>query len=93
MISFEEVITVVIDILYVILLITAIIFLINGIKTIKKANQAVDNVNHKLASLDGFFNVIDSSTDLIVGFNEKLLSFIGTAVNKIFKKKEKDKNE
>lgn len=93
MISFEEVITVVIDILYVILLITAIIFLINGIKTIKKANETVDNVNHKLASLDGFFNVIDSSTDLIVGINDKLLSFIGNTVNKIFKKKEKDENE
>ncbi len=93
MISFEEVITVVIDILYVILLITTIIFLINGIKTIKKANETVDNVNHKLASLDGFFNVIDSSTDLIVGINDKLLSFIGNTVNKIFKKKEKDENE
>ncbi len=93
MISFEEVITVVIDILYVILLVTAIIFLINGIKTIKKANETVDNVNHKLASLDGFFNVIDSSTDLIVGINDKLLSFIGNTVNRIFKKKEKDENE
>ena len=93
MISFDEVMTVVIDILIVILLVTAIVFLINGIQTLKKANKAVDDVNHKLASLDGFFSVIDSSTDFIVGMNDKLLSMIGNITNKIFKKKEKDKNE
>lgn len=90
---FDVTMNVIISILYVILLITLIVFLIQGIYTLRKANQTVEDVNRKLASLNNFFEVLDASTDFLVSVNDKFLSLFQGILNRLFKKKEDKKHE
>ena len=80
MLSFLQVfLPIVIYFLLIILLIIGIILGIRAIQTINKVDRVVEDVNEKVQSLNGFFNIIDFTTDKIVlkntcisNFNDKL---------------------
>ena len=80
--------------LLIIILIIGIILGIKSIRTLGKVEKVVDDVNDKVQSLNGFFNLIDFTTDKIVGFTDKIvdgITFLGSKL--FFRNKRKKKNE
>jgi len=91
---------IIIYILLIILLVIGIILGIKSISTIKKVEKVVDDVNEKVESLNGLFQIIDFTTDKIVSLTDKVIDGVSTLASKIFfsrklkrNKKEDDKNE
>lgn len=82
-------------IIYMLLIIILIIGIILGIKsiiTIEKIEKIVDDVTGKVQSLNGFFSIIDFTTDKIALLTDKTVDLISGIFSKIFYRK-KDKEE
>lgn len=84
-------------IIYILLIIILIIGIILGVKTIitlEKIEKIVDNVNEKVQTLNGFFHIIDYTTDKIAIATDKVVDGISGLFKKLlFSKKKKDKKE
>ena len=93
MLFLQEFLTIIIYFLLIILLIVGIILGVKAIKAIEKVEQVVDDVNKKVESLNGFFSVIDFTTDKIVSLSDKLIDLIVNGFSKLFFKKKKVKKE
>ncbi len=90
----QDFLPIVIYFLLIILLIIGIILGIKAIEALTKVNQVVDDVNKKVESLNGFFNVLDFTTDKIVSLSDHLIDFLTTTFSKIFlRKNKKNKKE
>lgn len=77
-----------------ILLIILIVLSIKGIKTLKKVNSLIDDVQEKSNKINGIFDFVDSTTDFMNGFVDKIVGGISGLLIKMFnKKKEEDKDE
>lgn len=77
-------------ILYICLIVLLIIFMILGIKlirTLKKVDNVVDNVNVKMNKVDGVFDIIDKTTDYASSMSDKIVSAISNFINVLLKKK------
>ena len=80
--------------LLIVILIIGIVLGINFIKTMKKVEKVVDDVNDKVESLNGFFKIIDFTTDKIASFTDKVVEVAGNLFSKVlFRKKRKDESE
>ena len=84
-------------ILFILLIILVIIFIIVGIRlirTLKKVNIVIDDVNVKMNKVDGVFDIIDKTTDYASSISDKIIGaitgFIGTLLRK---KKGNDQDE
>ncbi len=89
---------IIIYILLIILLVIGIILGIKSISTIKKVEKVVDDVNEKVESLNGLFQIIDFTTDKIVSLTDKVIDGVSSLASKIFFKKKvkkikKEENE
>lgn len=88
-------------IIYILLIVVLIIGIIIGIKfiiTMTKVEKVVDDVNEKVQSLNGFFSIIDFTTDKLATFSDSIVSVITAGLVKVFnvfknKKKEGKKDE
>lgn len=85
-------------IIYLLLIIILIIGIILGIKTIitlNKVEKVVDDVNEKVQTLNGFFHIIDYTTDKIALATDKVVEGITGFVSKMLfsKKKKKEKDD
>ena len=83
-------------IIYVLLIILLIIGIILGIKsiiTINKVEKVVDDVNEKVESLNGLFQIVDFTTDKLVSITDKVVDGISSLASKLFFKKKKNKEE
>lgn len=83
-------------IIYVLLIILLIIGIILGIKsiiTINKVEKVVDDVNEKVESLNGLFQIVDFTTDKLVSITDKVVDGISSLVSRLFTKKKKIKEE
>lgn len=84
-------------IIYILLIIILIIGIILGVKsiiTLNKVERVVDDVNEKVKTLNGFFHVIDYTTDKIALATDKVVEGITGFVSKLlFSKKKNKKNE
>ena len=78
---------IIIYILLIILLVIGIILGIKSIITINKVEKVVDDVNEKVESLNGLFQIVDFTTDKLV---DGLSSF---ASKLFFRKKNKKRKE
>ena len=78
---------IIIYILLIILLVIGIILGIKSISTIKKVEKVVDDVNEKVESLNGLFQIIDFTTDKIVSLTDKVIDGVSSLASKIFFKK------
>lgn len=76
-----------------ILLIVLIILCIKIMGTLKKVDQVVDDLNTKVGKLDGVFNIIDRSTDVVSSISDKIIDTISSAVSKLFSKRKNKKEE
>ena len=82
-------------IIYFLLIIILIIGIILGVKaigTLDKVDRMIDDINDKVQSLNGFFSVIDFTTDKIALITEKAGEVITSLFSRLFmKKKRKNK--
>ncbi len=94
MINFLQVVLpLIIYVLLIILLIIGIILGIRSIQTLNKVDKVVDDVNDKVQSLNGFFNIIDFTTDKIVSVTDKVVEGVSGLIGRIFKRKSNKNDE
>lgn len=82
-------------IIYLLLIIILVIGIILGVKTIitlNKVEKVVDDVNEKVQTLNGFFHIIDYTTDKIALATDKVVEGITHFVSKMLFSKKKNKN-
>ena len=84
---------IVIYILLIILLIVGIILGIRSIQTLNKVDKVVDDVNDKVQSLNGFFNLIDYTTDKLALLSDRMVDTITLLIKKLFKPKNRKEDE
>ena len=80
-------------ILFILLIVLVIIFIILGIrliKTLKKVDNVIEDVNVKLSKVNGVFDIVDKTTDYASSISDKIISFVSNAINKLLKKKKGD---
>ena len=83
-------------IIYVLLIILLIIGIILGIKsiiTINKVEKVVDDVNEKVESLNGLFQIVDFTTDKFVSITDKVIDGVSSLASKLFFRKKKNKED
>lgn len=88
-----EFLTVLLYALGSILLVVLIILGIKMINTMNKIDVVVDDINKKVKSLDGFFSIIDFTTDKLAMLSDKLVDSVSSIIKKIFKRKDDSNNE
>ena len=79
-------------IIYILLIIILIIGIILGIKsiiTINKVEKVVDDVNEKVESLNGLFQIVDFTTDKLVSITDKVVDGLSSLASRLFFKKKK----
>lgn len=89
----SEVLPVILYILGAILLVTLIILTVKLIIVVNKTEKVVDNITDKVKTLDGLFAIIGTVTGKFTAVTDKIIDSIALLVEKIFKRKEDDKNE
>lgn len=94
MISFlQTFLPIVIYFLLIILLIIGIILGIRSIQTLNKVDKVVEDVNDQVQSLNGFFNIIDFTTDKIVSVTDKVVEGISGLIGHVFKRRHTKNDE
>ncbi len=80
----QTILPLVVYFLLIVVLIIGIILGIKFIKTMTKIEKVVDDVNEKVESLNGFFHVIDFTTDKIVALTDVIVDKISMFISKLF---------
>ena len=78
-------------VLYVLGSILLVVLIILGIKliiTMNKIEIVVDDITKKVKSLDGFFSIIDMTTDKLAMLSDRVVDMVTMVVKKIFRRKE-----
>ena len=77
-------------ILFVLLIVLVIIFIALGIKlirTLKKVDEVIDDVNGKMNKVNGVFEIIDRTTDYASSISDKIINALSNFVSVLFRKK------
>lgn len=93
MINAMELMSIIFYIALIILIIVLIVLSVKAINTLNKVDKVVDDIHRKSSKLDGLFNVIDTTTDALVGISDTFISFIASGIESIFKRKKVKKDE
>ncbi len=88
-----EFLPIIIYILLIIILVIGIILGVKSIITLNKVEKVVDDVNEKFQTLNGFFHIIDYTTDKIALVTDKAVEGITSLFSKLLFKKKKNKIE
>ena len=84
-------------VLFIALIVLVIIFIVLGIKlikTLKKVDEVIDDVNGKMNKVNGFFEIIDKTTDYASTIGDKIIGALSKFINSlILKKKGNDDDE
>ena len=75
---------IIIYILLIILLVIGIILGIKSIITINKVEKVVDDVNEKVESLNGLFQIVDFTTDKLVYITDKVIDGVSSLASRLF---------
>ena len=81
---------------YIFLIIFLVVGIIIGIKliiTMNKVDRIVNNIEEKINSLNGLFNIIEMTSSKITGVYASLIDFIGGIVDKLFLAKNNRKDD
>ena len=76
--------------LYLCLIVLVIVFIVIGIKLIKvldKADSVLDEVNKKMESVNGVFNIVDKTTSFANTISDKIIDSIAHLLSNLFKRK------
>ena len=80
-------------VLYILGSILLVILIVLGIRVViimNKVERLVDNINVKTNQLNGIFNIIDTTTNKINLFSDKIIEKIGSLIKKKINKKKKE---
>jgi uncharacterized protein YoxC len=83
-------------VLYILGIVLMIILIILGIRLLRMMNvveSIIRDVDGKVKSLNGIFQIIDTTTDRLSFVTDKVVEGISNFFLRIFKKKEKEKEE
>ena len=83
-------------ILYIVGSILLVVLIILGIKmigTMNKIDEIADDISTKLKSLNGFFSVIDFTTDKLATITDKVVDGVTALINRMFRRKKKEEYE
>ena len=72
-------------------LVMLIILIFKLLKTLDKVNRIADDVEGKMSSLNGLFNIIDNVTDGVSVVNDFLVDKVAGIAGKFFRKKKRRK--
>lgn len=87
----NNILLIVLYVLGAFVLIMLIILIFKLLKTLDKVNKIADDVEGKMASLNGLFNIIDNVTDGVSVVNDFLVDKVAGIAGKIFRKKRRRK--
>ena len=82
-------------ILYILGSILLVVLIILGIKliiTMNKIEGVVDDINNKVKTLDGFFSMIDFTTDKLAMLSDRFVDAVTSLIKKLFRRKEDETN-
>ncbi|MBE6155275.1 MAG: hypothetical protein E7164_00785 [Firmicutes bacterium] len=82
--ALSQILPIVIYILLIGLLIIGIIIGIKLIITMNKVEKIVNNVENKVNSLNGLFNIIEITSGKITGVYERIIDIVSGIVDKLF---------
>ena len=85
----EAYLPILIYILLCILILLLIIICVKVIKTMDRVEKIVDDVDEKVKSLNGIFNIVDTVTDKLSALTEVISDSIILFIKGIFKRKKK----
>ena len=77
----------------IILLIVLIILGIRMIQVLDKVDRIVDNVEEKVNSFNGFFDILDKTGYSISMIGDKVIGFVSGIISKIFNKNKKNEED
>lgn len=83
-------------ILYILGSILLVVLIILGIKmigTMNKIDEIANDISTKLKSLNGFFSVIDFTTDKLATITDKVVNGVTALINRMFRRKKKEEYE
>ena len=83
-------------ILYILGSILLVILIILGIKliiTMNKIDNVVDDISGKVNSLNGFFSIIDFTTDKLSLVSDKVVDFFTILINKMFRRRKEEETD
>ena len=83
-----EALQIILYVLGAILLMMLIVLSIKMLSTLNKINDIADDINRKMKTLDGFFSLVDYTTEKITSVSDKVSNFATSIINKIICKKE-----
>lgn len=76
-----------------ILLVVLIVLSIKFIFLMDRMSLVIDSIEKKVNSLNGFFNILDLTTDKLSALSDRFIDVVTSAVRKIFKRKGKEEDE
>lgn len=88
-----KILPIILYILLSILVVVLIILIFKAMKTLKKVDETLEDVNHKMGQLNGVFSLVDRGADAINMFTDRIISTITTGVISLFKKHKEKKEE
>ena len=74
-------------------LIALVVLIIKLIYTVDKTNEILDNIDTKVKSLDGLFEVIDSTSNAISSLKDRIFDKFFSVLGKVGKKNKKKEEE
>ena len=87
MINITEFLGILLYVSLIVLVIICIILGINLIKTFKKIDKVIDDVDGKMKKVNGVFDIIDKTTDYASSISDKIIGTIANFVGTLLRKK------
>ena len=87
MINLTEFLGILLYVSLIVLVIICIILGINLIKTFKKVDKVIDDVDGKMKKVNGVFDIIDKTTDYASSISDKIIGTIANFVGTLLRKK------
>ena len=82
-------------ILYILGSILLVVLIVLGIKliiTMNKIENVVDDITMKVESLNGFFSIIDMTTDKLALISDRVVEGVTSIIRKIFNRKKEEED-
>jgi len=76
-----------------VLVVFLIVVAIKLIGTLSRTNALLDNIEKKVHSVDGVFDVIDKVTNSVSSVSDTVVNGITTAIERVFSKKQTEEDE
>ena len=89
----NEFLPIIVNILLIVLITILIVIAIKVSRTMDKVDKIVDDVDDKMKSLDPVFDLVEGVTSKTTLISDRVLSFVLSVVNKLFKNKKDDKED